>query len=85
MLLESGLYGNIGPGQAPRHPGRPTTHQAAQARMWATAFLAGHDTAELRQGLERLAQHPDFDSAGYSKARQARQRLEAELATRPTT
>lgn len=81
MILANGTYGHIGNGI-----GRPrraaTGEQIRQARQWASANVAGHDTGELRRALARMQKHPEAYSEGYSQARTARTRIEAELATR---
>lgn len=86
MMLPNGLFGNDqGRRPQPGPTSLPTTGQAKAVRKWATANLPAYATAELRRGLGLVSAHPDARSAGYSLAKQARQRLEAELATRSDT
>lgn len=49
------------------------------ANTWAGAYLPGYHLNELEKGLEAVMKHPDQASRGYSKAKDARTRLQFEI------
>jgi hypothetical protein len=82
MLLANGLYGNPSPRTASTKPKLPTAAQRRTVKAWATRPLGDATPAQLETAVRLLSAHPDADSAGYSPAKAARQRVEAELASR---
>ena len=83
MILANGLYGHSGRTPKPDRPKVPTPAQRRSVESWLTRRLADVHINELRTALRLASSHPDAHSTGYSRAKSARERLEAELATRP--
>jgi hypothetical protein len=52
------------------------------ATKWSAAFLEGYETPELQTALATLKQHPQLTAPGYNKARDAHNRVEAEIQRR---
>lgn len=77
MLHGPGIIGNMHGG------GRPVVavpiEMIRTANTWSSAYLPGYSLAELEKGLELLKRHPEQASPGFSKAKNARQRVEMEI------
>ncbi len=83
MILANGLYGYAGPAADPNKPKLPTPAQRRAVTLWAARRLAGIPAKDLTKALAIVSAHPDAESAGYSAAKSCRERLAAELASRP--
>lgn len=66
---------------APRSASLPNDNLKA-AELWARAYVAGHDTAELERALAVIEQLPEAHQPFVSYARTAYLKLTAELAKR---
>lgn len=77
MLHAPGIIGNM------HGAGRPVRavpiHLIRAANSWSSAYLPGYSLATLEKALAVLKGHPEQASTGYSKAKSARQRVEAEI------
>lgn len=83
MILASGFHGYAGPAADPHKPKLPTPAQRRAVTLWAGRRLAEIPVKDLTKALAIVSAHPDAHTAGYSAAKTCRERLAAELATRP--
>jgi hypothetical protein len=84
MILANGLYGNPGGHKpTPRPTPTPTAAQRRVVDTWAARRLADIPKPELETALEKVSAHPDAYTEGYSRPKATRERLAAELASRP--